>query len=389
MSSSSSRDPVPTTPNPASVPLPTTPIIRHFAPRNPVSLSAAGQIQQQALQSPAPEFAEFLTPEKLRPKRRRKHLQTLAPFVTEPTAGPSHEGYRTVEGDLYRGAVVDPRSALPIVTPKGGIEEDAITIGDSSTTSSSSSWSLGSNISRGRRATMAVIERFGEAIGVRRGSVSSGDSSVTELRSVGTRRRRRLSTALSRTISHGTASSAPDRPKRQHLPRRREFTLVLPPSTSSENLPVDRVVTTPALQTVLDRIKDLRQSRGINVESPVEMIRRPRSMPGKKRQPGFAVPRPQPPRSKTRVEMLRGRDTRGEDPTRPKSVSDLMGLANPYSSSTSLSDLRDEAATPTSTPSPSPSPGSWNEAKQEEGCWWLDVSCPSWEDLRDIGEVRS
>ena len=368
----SSRD----APNPASVPLPTTPIIRHFAPRNPVSLSAAGQVQLQALQSPAPEFAEFLTPEKLRPKRRRRHLQPSAPLIVEPTAGPSHEGYRTIEGDLYRGATVDPRSALPIVPPKG-IDEDAITIGDSSTTSSSSSWSLGSNISRGRRATMAVIERFGEAIGVRRGSVSSGDSSVTDLRSVGTRRRRRLSTVLSRTISHGTASSAPDRPKRQHLPRRREFTLVLPPSTTTENLPVDRVMTTPALQTVLDRIKDLRHSRGINVESPVEVVRRPRSMPGKKRQPAFAVPRPQPPRSKTRVEMLRAKDIR-EEPTRPKSVSDLMGLANPYGSSTSLSDLSNET----------PSPGSGEEVKQEVGCWWLDVSCPSWEDLRDIGEVR-
>jgi hypothetical protein len=24
----------------------------------------------------------------------------------------------------------------------------------------------------------------------------------------------------------------------------------------------------------------------------------------------------------------------------------------------------------------------------KDGCWWLDVSCPSWEDLRDLGEVR-
>jgi hypothetical protein len=23
----------------------------------------------------------------------------------------------------------------------------------------------------------------------------------------------------------------------------------------------------------------------------------------------------------------------------------------------------------------------------KDGCWWLDVSCPSWEDLRDLGEV--
>jgi len=25
----------------------------------------------------------------------------------------------------------------------------------------------------------------------------------------------------------------------------------------------------------------------------------------------------------------------------------------------------------------------------KEGCWWLDVSCPSWEDLRDLGEVSA
>jgi magnesium transporter len=314
-----------------------------------------------AINSPGPEFAEFLTPQKLRPKRRRRHLQHVAEG-SGMQAGPSVQGYTTVEGDLYRGAMADPTVTIAKV-----VEDDAITI--ESSTSSSSSWSLGSNISRGRRATMAVFERFGEAIGVRRGSMSS-DSDADELRSVATRRRR-LSTVLSRTISRGTASSAPERPKRQQLPRRREFTLVLPPSPESDNHPSDRVVTTPALPTVLERIKEVRSSRGIAVESPLEMPRRPRSMPGRKRQPVFANPRPQPARAKSRVEMLRGKD----EPTRPKSVSDLMGLANPYGSSTSLSPLREEA------------PPEWKESKQKEGCWWLDVSCPGWEDLRDIGEV--
>ena len=276
-------------------------------------------------------------------------------------AGPSVQGYTTVEGDLYRGAAVDP-------TIVRVVEDDAITI--ASDTSTSSSWSLGSNISRGRRATMAVFERFGEAIGVRRGSMSS-DSDASELRSVATRRRR-LSTVLSRTISRGSASTAPERPKRQQLPRRREFTLVLPPALDSDNHPSDRVITTPALPTVLERIKEVRHSRGIAVETPLEVPRRPRSMPGQKRQPTFANPRPQAARARSRVEALRGKD----EPTRPKSVSDLMGLANPYGSSTSLSSLREE------------SPPLWKEAKQEEGCWWLDVSCPGWEDLRDIGEVR-
>jgi magnesium transporter len=331
---------------------PTTPII---ARRVPPGVS---------INSPGPEFAEFLTPQKLRPKRRRRHLQHDHHGVLAALqAGPSVQGYTTVEGDLYRGAVVDPTAVRMV-------EDDAITI--ASTTSTSSSWSLGSNISRGRRATMAVIERFGEAIGVRRGSMSS-DSDTSELRSVVTRgtRRRRLSTVLSRTISRGSASTAPERPKRQQLPRRREFTLVLPPTPESDNHPSDRVITTPALPTILEQIKQVRHSRGIAVESPLEVPRRPRSMPGQKRLPVFANPRPQAARAKSRVEMLRGK----EEVTRPKSVSDLMGLSNPYGSSTSLSSMREE------------SPPLWKEAKQEEGCWWLDVSCPGWEDLRDIGEV--
>jgi hypothetical protein len=333
-------------------PTPTTPII---ARRVPPGI---------ALNSPGPEFAEFLTPQKLRPKRRRRHLQHVAGEVQTLQAGPSVQGYTTVEGDLYRGAQADPT-----VVPE--VEDDAITIGSS--TSTSSSWSLGSNISRGRRATMAVFERFGEAIGVRRGSMSSDSDSGNEARSVLTAktRRRRLSTVLARTISRGSASTAPERPKRQQLPRRREFTLVLPPTVDSDNHPSDRVVTTPALPTILEKIKQVRHSRGIAVESPLEVPRRPRSQPGTLRKPAFANPRPQAARAKTRVDVLRGK----EEPTRPKSVSDLMGLVNPHGSSTSLSSMREE------------SPPLWKDAKQEEGCWWLDVSCPGWEDLRDIGEV--
>jgi magnesium transporter len=326
---------------------PTTPIISR---RVPPGIS---------INSPGPEFAEFLTPQKLRPKRRKRHQQHVA-GEAQVQAGPSTQGYTTVEGDLYRGSAVDP-------TVVRVIEDDAITI--ASETSTSSSWSLGSNISRGRRATMAVFERFGEAIGVRRGSMSS-DSDDSELRSVATRRGR-LSTVLSRTISRGSASTAPERPKRQQLPRRREFTLVLPPTQNPDDQHSDRVITTPALPTILEKIKEVRHSRGIAVESPLDITRRPRSMPGHKRPPVFANPRPQAARAKSRVEVLRGKD----EPTRPKSVSDLMGLVNPYGSSTSLSSMREE------------SPPLWKETKQEEGCWWLDVSCPGWEDLRDIGEV--
>ncbi|ORY26334.1 hypothetical protein BCR39DRAFT_498322 [Naematelia encephala] len=304
--------------------------------------------------SDQPQFAELLTPEKLRRKRRQHpHYQTI-PTSVPLQAGPSHHGYYTHEGDLYRGAASDPTYVVS--------NDDAITLSGGSTTSSSSSWSWGSgNLERGRRATMAVIERFGEVIGVRRGSDSDGSD---DARSQGTARRR-ISRRLTRTLSRAASDGAsPEKPKREHLPRRREFTLLLPKEAGK-----DRVITTPTLPVVLEYIRDLRTASGLlDVDVPIQ---RGGSAPGRSRdisrpriRPGASFANPPLPRQQSRLHALR------QSTVRPKSVSDLMGMVNPHAV-----DTRSEAL-------PIESKG-----KEKEGCWWLDVACPGWEDLRDIGEL--
>ena len=390
-----------------------------------------------------PEYAEILTPLKLR-RRRRAHTlaQTAGPAL--PLVGPSAQGYTTEEGDVYRGAAFDPRLGVPPV------EDDAVTLGGTSTTSSSSSWSWASDIQRGRRATMAVIERFGERLGVRRGSHSSGSSDAGSSSAASGHTRasglaaavRRRSRRLSRSTTRDTS---PDRPKRQHLPRKREFTLLLPPPdatmaaamtgggdtlnplsrvntprgslnsannseeavSTGETGPADRLITTPDLAVVLDKIRALRLAAGFGPETLATApaadvpVRHARSAPGRSRprpRPGqgasFAHPpviRPAVQRSKSRLEILRGLST--ADVPRPKSVSDLMGMNNPYGSSTSLSAMRSgsdfKMPSRTTTPLASPAliPGTTRKQESGKGCWWLDVACPGWEDLRDIGEV--
>ena len=343
-----------------------------------------------------PEYAEILTPLKLR-RRRRHALEPVAGPSTLP--GPSLQGFTTEEGDVYRGAAYDPRLGAP------PIDEDAVTLGGSSTTSSSSSWSWASDIERGRRATLAVIGRFGGRLR-RRGSSSSGVSTISEHSgavSVKRKRSRRLSRSTTR-------DSSPERPKRQHLPRKREFTLLLPQSdsysfsrvgtpmgsTSSEEpitplYPPDRLITTPSLPIVLDHVRSLRAAAGIRPETPclpdVAMRKggsgsgrpRPRLRHGTNSFPNPPVPRA--PRTMSRVDVLRAADV-----PRPKSVSDLMGMNNPYGCSSSATTLKVDKATDFVMPSAAPSRQS--SLDQVKSGWWLDVSCPGWEDLRDIGEVR-
>jgi hypothetical protein len=298
---------------------------------------------------------------------------------------------------------------------------------------------------------MAVIERFGERLGVRRGSHSSGssDAGSSSVASGHTRAGglaaavRRRSRRLSRST---TRDSSPDRPKRQHLPRKRQFTLLLPPPDATAaaalttggdalnplsrvNTPrgsdssttyldeaisaggsgtADRLITTPDLAVVLDKIRALRLAAGVVPETPpvtpgaeVGPARRGGSAPGRSRPrlrqgPGVSFPNPPimraaVPRSKSRLEILRGPST--ADVPRPKSVSDLMGMTNPYGSSTSLSAMRSGSdfkmptRAATLSADPAMKPGAIRKEESGKGCWWLDVACPGWEDLRDIGEV--
>ncbi|KAK8864684.1 hypothetical protein IAR55_001936 [Kwoniella newhampshirensis] len=391
-----------------------------------------------------PQFAELLTPLRLRRRRNRGLQPDQQPNSLPPVAGPSRLGYYTLEGDLFRGALRDP--TVPF---HHFVEEDVVSLSTGSTSSSSSNWSWGSgNFERAR----AVIGRVGEALGVRRGSASSGsDTSDTDdgdeydLRSTSSagakkKRKRRMSHShrLNRTLTNLSrqTSASPERPRRQHLPKKREFTLLLPPkqdevdlgvrtSTSSsereaitlvegdwsptfgktKDYPPDRVVITPSLPIVLEQIRSLRLARGyIPVDgtppqtpgvTPNISVRRGGSVPGRTRSSKGSASFINPPlpgrppaasRTQSRLHALRG-DTAG-DSIKPKSVSDFLGLPSPKSTS-SLVSMKSEFVMPTRPTMPamvrSDTEGKLKD--KQKGCWWLDVSCPGWEDLRDIGEL--
>ncbi|CAK9781178.1 hypothetical protein CC85DRAFT_266265 [Cutaneotrichosporon oleaginosum] len=368
-----------------------------------------------------PEFAELLTPAQLRRRRRpRAALADDAPagmgtLAGQPLlAGPSRHGWTTDDGDLYRGATSDPtpEPALPLVS-----NDDAITV--SSGSSGSSSWSWGSGGVAG--ATRAVVQRIGGAIGVRRGSTSSMDtgsssssSSSSSSDGAATRVIGRLGRALTRTVSRATVDSTEERPRRIHVPRRREFTLLLPDENwaPGEGTPMptpplpaggtpaptpNRLITTPVLQPILDEVRKARQAAGITSDLAVRpahtrkgvAMKRGGSAPGRSRQPRtFTAPpprRPIVPRTLTRLEALRGTASI-PIPVRPKSASDLLGMVGPRSASaTSLRGLVDEPEPLT----PSPQMSIDTMAPKPRAAWWLDVSCPTWKDLRDIGELLS
>ena len=387
--------------------------------------------------SPNPEFAELLTPAKLR--RRKRHI----PRVTLPAAiaGPSREGWQTGE-DVYRGAINDPTILPDQPIP---IDDEAISLGGSSSSSSSgssgSTWSIVSDLERGRRRTVAAIERFGERIGVRRASSASSDHSVgsilerqqQELRHKTSRRMsqrltRNLTLTRSRSRRSSIDSSHSNAPRRQYIPRKRQFTLLVNGETT----------TTPNLATVLAKVRELRVQAGL--EAPVPS--RGGSGQGRKRMARPVMPRgktsfvppPKPVRplgrlgTQSRLSALRA--GAGASPTasppitplatptgailgngmgpRPLTPAELMGLTSP-ASAPNLTSLREfpsntitdpqskrsslealalpSSANGSGTPSP-PSTAAFLPAKPKV-TWWLDVGCPTWEDLRDIGELLS
>lgn len=402
-----------------------------------------------------PEFAELLTPLKLR-RRKLQPRPDQQPTSLPLVAGPSRLGYYTLEGDLYRGSAHDPTQP-PSANVTAQVDDDAISLGTASTTSSTSNWSWGSgNFDR----AMAVIERVGEALGVRRGSAgssssdSSADSSDMEsLKSQATaprkdrKRRGSFMSSLSRQTSRG-AEGVKAKHKREQLPKRRQFTLLVPPPAlpsgdvdigipstidphvfaeigklpggrkGDKKYPPDRVIITPSLPTVLDKIQSIRLSSGYSgIPNPVGNtppqtpgafpstptpnltsrvpVRRGGSAPGRSRKAtGFVNP-PVPllPQTQSRLQCqsqstaasrtatqsrlhtLRGA-AESIPPVRPKSASDLLGLKFDAES------MKEEA------PMMERKVGLEQKGKSKsKGCWWLDVSCPTWEDLREIGEV--
>ncbi|KAE8537631.1 hypothetical protein D1P53_005687 [Cryptococcus gattii VGV] len=418
-----------------------SPILTHHTP------SARPDVAQ-------PEFAELLTPLKFR-RRKLQPRPDQQPTSLPLVAGPSDLGYYTLEGDLYRGSDYNPTQPPPAVSAQ--VDDDAISLGTKSTTSSTSNWSWGSgNFER----AMAVIERVGEALGVRRASAgsSSSDSSAdsSDMESLksqatalkkGKKRRGSFISSISRQTSRGGAEGVKAKHKRDQLPKRRQFTLLVPPpalpagdvdigiSTSIETrvfteigklpgdrvddkkYPSDRVITTPSLPTVLAKIQSVRLLSGYsdiyssvgntptqasdalscptaNFASRVP-VRRGGSAPGRSRKvTGFVNP-PLPLLSQSqsrlqyqsqsaassrtatqsRLHTLRGA-AETHPPVRPKSVSDLLGLnldAKSLQGGTPLIERELNLEL--------------KGKSKSTGCWWLDVSCPTWEDLREIGEL--
>lgn len=410
----------------------------HGAPPTPILALGTPALPDQ------PEFAELLTPAQLRRRRRpRAALPSDAPaamgaFAGRPLlAGPSRLGWTTSDGDLYRGAHSDPSAVAQV--PEDD-HDDAVTIASASSGSSLWSWGSGGFPA----AAGAVVRRLGDAIGRRRGSASStSDSSSTISTSssssdgAASRIAGRLGRALTRTMSRATDNSVEDRPKRVHVPRRREFTLVLPSEegklssgTSTPVLEMDitspplggvtpastpnRVITTPVLPPLLEAIRTARLRVGIlnpDIDAPPARVRgkagpeipvrRGGSGPGRARgaQRTFTappVPRPAPPgpsRTLSRVDVLR---SSAGVPLRPKSASDLLGLSAPRSTSDlnlrahSEAHVGDDYSIPTEPTIPSPTPTISDVTvapPKAPAAWWLDVSCPTWKDLRDIGEL--
>lgn len=363
-------------------------------------------------------------------------------------------------------------------------------------------------------------------------SSSSSDDGATSS-GIFRRRRHRRRTARSKTASR--RSQSPDAlstgtMRRRQIPTRREFTLMLPrpigeddisettlaetqPSTARVRIalppsaheplysgpvgvsPLDqpnhdwhgRLITTPALKAVIDRIREERQKSGYEAAFQAETEKREARERRKRRRRSHhhhsnrmaagdnnsATYRPsreevgrsgqfeddgkeQTTRKRTsrnRLEQLRtprehhkvrfddisetvsrqnASDTalpelrarhRYSDPgltegdiIRPKSASDLLGLKDAVSSSSSTS-IKSMAQANAARPLPrrghpfklpprpvfnrahtvigpasvfaKPAAASEDALEVKKGCWWLDVSCPTWEDLRDLGEVSS
>lgn len=346
-----------------------------------------------AVASDQPEFAELLTPAQLRKRRKQRvppsQLGTgLGVLAGRPIlAGPSRLGFATPDGDLYRGATENPVAP----TEPTVVDDDAITVASSASSDSSAS-------GIGARAT-DLVHRVGEAIGMRRGSSSSGsDSSSSTSSSASTSGFSigRFGRALTRTMSRATNdSAAEERPKRVYVPRRREFTLLLPPGEKLPQKPNEAtIITTPMLPPILEAIRSVRATNGIAGVLDVRphlshrkhhhhsdlAVRRGGSAPGRKRAQFVNPPIPRMPR----VEALRG-----AGPVRPKSASDLLGLAagpGRNHSSPDLASVRSSSGSSTDSSAPplSPTP---TLRPQPKPAWWLDVSCPTWKDLRDIGEL--
>lgn len=405
----------------------------------PTSILNAHPIPLERVSSP-PLFAEQFAGSPFAYKRsagRAARRFSLGPAATAlddvPEAPPfpsgsSDAGFFDLQtGDLFRGAQIHPgiddgfstqykQSKLAAAANKDDDSADGTVTeaSDSDSDSSSSSSSSGSGLELGRRMGEA-IDRVGDVLGVgRRGSTTSTISlSTVNTKSTNPngpqlRGRRRSRATLRGTFSLGTRRTAsPDSTattRRVRLPKRREFCLMLPLQSATaldeadvtdagiglgpgpldidlENLPPQvprvaftdqqpslhgRLITTSTLPSILDKIRTERIRTGYNDPAEVEARAQKlaRDIEADKRLNRKVHHRSRAGRKQAKRERRHRLQELGLTGglLRPKSAADVLGLA-------------DRAATPAS--------GSTTRSK---GCWWLDVSCPGWEDLRDIGE---
>ncbi len=382
--------------------------------------------EQSTPASSIPRFAEQLLSPSIWSKTatlgRRQTLEDL----TLPEGSLGADYYDPADGNLYRGSSTRPAE---LATPPRPAAESALSDSSDSDRSSLSGLDLG------RRFTRAV----GDALR-RRGS-SSSDSSTATASSIATdktgntrarkrsrpRRPRGMSLGVQRSRTGSVASTGKaEGSKRLVIPVHREFTLLMPMEIAEEVhattqakrriqgqaeqtvLPSEpRLLTTPVVSTITSAIRQIRQRAG-NLGTPP-------SEPTPPPCPGSEQPRHKKARrgKRSRVDALRAEMNAGNGSgpgsfVRPLSASDLLGLEPqshllPHVHIPKKRHPREFSLPPRPLASPSvvkgdpmadgasSGPGAGPAAKPadsaKQGCWWLDVSCPAWEDLRDLGEV--
>ncbi|WVN85663.1 uncharacterized protein L203_100812 [Cryptococcus depauperatus CBS 7841] len=421
-------------------PFPLTPV--------PPLLSSILNTNDVVVNPAQPEFAELLTPLQLK-KRRTKPRYNQEPTSIPPVAGPSKLGYYTLEGDLYRGAVRDP--TLPFT--QNYEDAISLGTRSTASSSSEWSWGSGNlDRARAviGRVGEALGLRHG-SISSEASSASDSENDCQPHTPGRCRRKKRSGSRLSKTISNlSRQTSLPiEHLKREIHPKKREFTLLLPVSSWPEQdissqtfslsladervsdsgfqrkMTVDgdnsfkfgehkfspsQVIVTPSLPRVLEKIRSIRPISShtlfdttlptLSTKGGEVPVTRGGSAPGRTRQlnygTSFANP-PLPPHLSlpSRVYTLR---SDSEMQFQPKSVSNFLNHSqNPSISTLGLtahSTADSRCGTPNYRECDSSDGASYKAnsrimAEDDKGCWWLDVSCPTWEDLRDIGQLLS
>lgn len=256
------------------------------------------------------------------------------------------------------------------------------------------------------------------------------------------RKKRGRAWSFGRSSTTGSSSSSSDDEPlgRRKVTGRREFVLLLPPppaqdpplptflSPSTPAASTSRVVRTPYLPDVLKEITTFRDAfnpapppRPSRAQSRNHIPQRPTSLRSSSRP---VTPAPMTPRQLLNASLLPTMPAPSHDPTqrRPPVPISAAGAKRFQPPSIPMPSASGHALFP-STPQPSPpasgssTPTSYFQeggglprvviegptpagtpklearpkptGKDSTKAWWLDINCPTWEDMRSIGEVSS